>query len=251
MRLLVANPNTSVGVTEICARAARAVAAPGTEILPLTGAFGAEVISSRAELAVAEHALLDGLAAHHQGADAVLLAVSYDTALLAAREMLPIPVVGMTEAAMLAACLLATRFALVTFGTPQIYRELVAARGLSDRLAGIGVAVASPAQAYAEPELVDAAVLDAAQRVVAETGAEAVVLCGAAMAGMPARIAAQLPVPALDGITCGVPLCEMLVRNNVQKARIGSLVPPGNRGTVGLSAALAALLRAPAGGQGA
>jgi hypothetical protein len=41
------------------------------------------------------------------------------------------------------------------------------------------------------------------------------------------------------------------VRNNVQKARVGSLVPPGNRATVGLSGPLAALLEAPSGGQGA
>ncbi len=40
----------------------------------------------------------------------MLLAVSYDTALLAAREMLRVPVVGMTEASMHAACLLGTRF---------------------------------------------------------------------------------------------------------------------------------------------
>ena len=37
MRLLVANPNTTPQVTELCASAARAVASPGTEILPLTG----------------------------------------------------------------------------------------------------------------------------------------------------------------------------------------------------------------------
>ncbi len=40
-------------------------------------------------------------ARHAEEVDAVILAVSYDTALYAAREMLDIPVVGMTEAAML------------------------------------------------------------------------------------------------------------------------------------------------------
>jgi allantoin racemase len=243
LRLLVANPNTTPQVTELCARAARAVAAPGTEILPRTGRFGAEIINSRAENAIAAHAMLEMLAEHAQGADAVLLAVSYDTALLAAREVLSIPVVGMTEASMLAACLLGTRFGLVTFGTPSVYRELVALYGLTDRLAGIRAIVASPKDAYADPASVDAKVADAAAALVQETGAEVAVLCGAAMAGMPARIADRVPVPVLDGIAAGVGLCEMLVRLQAAKPRAGSLAHPGPRPTVGLAGPLAALLK--------
>ncbi|MGG5818064.1 aspartate/glutamate racemase family protein [Falsiroseomonas sp. HW251] len=243
MRLLVANPNTSPQVTELCERAARAVASPGTEIVPLTGRFGARVINSRAENAVAAHAMLDLLAEHVPGADAVLLAVSYDTGLLAAREVLGVPVVGMTEAAMHAACLLGTRFGLVTFGTPGVYRELVAQYGLAGRLAGIRAITASPIDAYANPRTVDDLVAAAAAALVTEAEAEVVVLCGAAMAGMPPRIADRVPVPVLDGIAAGVGLCEMLVRLKPIKARAGSLAHPGERPTIGLAPALEALLK--------
>ena len=243
MRLLVANPNTTPAVTELCARAARAAASPGTEIVPLTGRFGARIINSRAENAIAAHALLDLLAECLGDADAVLLAVSYDTALLAAREVLPVPVVGMTEASMHAACLLGTRFGLVTFGTPFIYHELVAQAGLSGRLAGIRAITASAVDAYSNPQAVDALVADAAGTLVAETDAEVVVLCGAAMAGMPGRIAERVPVPVIDGIASGVGLCEMLVRLRTAKARSGSLAHPGARPTIGLSPALESLLK--------
>jgi allantoin racemase len=242
LRLLVANPNTTPEVTALCAAAARAAAAPGTEILPLTGAFGARIINTRAENAIAAHALLDLLAANLEGADGVLLAVSYDTALLAARELLPVPVVGMTEAALHAACLLGTRFGLVTFGTAPVYRELVTERGLEARLAGIHAIAASARDAYSDPASVDRLVAAAASELAARDGAEAVVLCGAAMAGMPARIRAEVPVPVLDGIACGVPMLEMLVRMGVAKARAGSLATPPARPTLGLSPALAALL---------
>lgn len=242
MRLLLVNPNTTPAVTDICAAAARAAAAPSTEIVPVTGGFGARIISSRAENAIAEHALLDLLAHHQAGVDAVLLAVSYDTGLLAARELLDIPVVGMTEAAMIAASLVSTRFALVVFSTPQLYRELVVARGYGDRLAGIGIVEAQPTQVATDPGAVDRLAIGAVERVVAETGAEAVVLCGAAMAGMPQRIGAELSVPAFDGITWGVPLCEMLAARRPPKARIGSLAAPGGRASIGLSPALAQLL---------
>jgi allantoin racemase len=242
LRILVANPNTTPEVTGLCERAARAVASPGTEILPLTGRFGARIINSRAENAIAAHAMLELLADHATAADAVLLAVSYDTALLAARELLPVPVVGMTEAAMLAACLLGTRFGLVTFGTAPVYRELVALNGLTGRLVGVRTVAASAKDAYSNPAAVDALVASSATALAEAEGAEAVVLCGAAMAGMPARIADRVPVPVLDGIAAGIGMCEMLVRLGAKKARTGSLAHPGARPTIGLSPALARLL---------
>lgn len=100
MRLLLLNPNTSPFITEQVASQARRCARGGTEIVAATGGFGARVITTRTEQAIAEHATLDALAHHADGCDAVVLAVSYDTALLAAREMLAIPVVGITEAAL-------------------------------------------------------------------------------------------------------------------------------------------------------
>ena len=243
MRLLVANPNTTPEVTETCARAARAVASPGTEVVPLTGRFGARIINSRSENAIAAHAMLEMLAENAAGADAVLLAVSYDTGLLAAREMLDVPVVGMTEAGIMAALLLGTRFGLVTFGTAVLYEELVAQQGLSGRLAGIRTIAASAPDALSRPDAVDAMVAEAAEALATGDGAEAVVLCGAAMAGMPARIAARVPVPLVDGIAAGVGLCEMLVRLRPAKARIGSLAHPGVRASVHLAPALEARLR--------
>lgn len=242
MRLLLANPNTTAAVTAACAEVARSVAAPGTEIVPLTGEFGARIINSRAENAIAQHALLTLLAKHAAGADAVLLAVSYDTGLLAARELLDIPVVGMTEAAMIAALLLGGRFGLVSFGTPDVYRELIRERGFDSRLAGLVSVETAATDAYARPQAVAERVVGAARKLVEEDRAEAVVLCGAAMAGMAEKLKAEVPVPLVDGIAAGVPLCEMLVRLGAVAPRRGSLAAPSRRETVGLEPALAALL---------
>jgi allantoin racemase len=245
MRILLLNPNLTSAVTESCARAARAAAAPGTEIVPVTGTFGAEIINSRAENAIAAHMVLS-LAAQHAGTvDAVLLAVSYDTALYPARELLDVPVVGMTEAALVTALLVGVRAGLVVFGTPGLYQEHVAALGLQDRLAGIRVINASPGTVYSDPNAAQQAVLDAAHTLVEQDHADVVVLCGAAMAGMAAVLQPQAPVPLLDGISCAVPLCEMLVRLKLPAARLGSLARPGGRATRGLDPALAALLVKP------
>src|SRR5512137_1045322 len=98
MRILVVNANTSAIVTEKVAVEARASASPGTEIVAVTGTFGARVIGSRSEHAIGEHSTIALVACHGADCDAVVIAVSYDTGLRGARELLPIPVVGMTEA---------------------------------------------------------------------------------------------------------------------------------------------------------
>lgn len=241
-RILIANANTTEAITQLCATAARAAAAPGTEIVPATPRFGPAVISSRAENVIAGHALLELLAEHAGRVQAVVLAVSHDTALEAARQLMPCPVVGMTEAACLTACMVGARFGLLTLGGVETYRELIGRHGLSARLSGLEGLAATPQDAVADPARVEAMVLEGVARL-AGGGADAVVLGGAALAGMGARLGPQAPVPLLDGIACAVKLAEALVALDLPKASTGSLAPLAGRESSGLSPALAALLR--------
>ena len=86
--------------------------------------------------------------------------------------------------------------------------------------------------------------LAACVELVERDGAEAVVLAGAAMAGMHESLQAQVPVPLLDGVACAVPLAEMLVRLKLPRPSSGSLAHPGERSVHGLSIELAALFAA-------
>lgn len=242
MRLLVANANTTEAITEACATAARAAAAPGTEIIPATPRFGPAVISSRAENVIAGHALLELLAEHAGQVDACLLAVSHDTALEAARQMMPCPVIGMTEAACLVGCMAGGRFGLVTFGGIETYRELVARHGLSSRLAGLAGVNATPPEAVADPDGVGAKVLAAVADLAAQ-GADSVVLAGAALAGFDRRLQPSAPVALLDGMACGVRMAEMMVALRLPKPRTGSFAAPAGRASIGLSPALEGILR--------
>ncbi|MXP62432.1 hydantoin racemase [Roseomonas sp. M0104] len=240
MRILVANANTTEAITTLCAEAARGAAAPGTTIIPATPRFGPAVIATRLENAIAGHALLELLAGHAGQVDAAVLAVSHDTALEAARQLMPCPVVGMTEAACLTACMVGARFGLVTLGGVETYRELIGRHGLAARLAGLEGVAATPQDALRDPAAVEVLVLEGVGRLVA-AGADAVVLGGAALAGMAARLAA--PVPLLDGIACAVKLAEALVGLGLARPRAGSLAPAQGRVSTGLSPALARLLR--------
>ncbi|MCS6920954.1 MAG: aspartate/glutamate racemase family protein [Elioraea sp.] len=245
MRLLLVNANTTAAITEACTAAARRAAAPGTEIVPATARFGPAVIANRAENAIAAHAVLDLLAECAEGCDAVLLAVSFDTGLAAARELLRVPLLGMTEAACLFACALGGRFGLISFSSAAMYRELIEGYGLGSRLAGIALIEAAPAAVSAEPERVAAKVIDAA-RTLAESGAESAILAGAAFSALWPRLAEGAPVPLIDGIAAGVKLAEALAALGL--APPSRAAPPAPRPSLGLSPALAALLaRTPAG----
>lgn len=244
MRLLLANSNTSPEVTAGIEAAARAVAAPGTLILGRNARFGARVVGTRSEAAIAAHALLDLLAAEAEPFDAALLAMSMDSGLWAARELLDVPVVGMTEAGLLLAATLGTRIGMVILGRrlQAVYRELAEGYGLGGRLAGIEAVDATPAELLADPEAFYAPLVAGARRLVEGRGAEVVLLVGAVMGGLPRILAERVPVPLVDGITAGVLLAEALVRLGARRPTAGSLAPTDARRTVGLAAELAARL---------
>jgi allantoin racemase len=241
MRILVLNANTSDVVTEKVAAAARAAASPGTEIVAVTGTFGGRVIGTRAEHAIGEHSTLALVARHAPGCDAVVIGVSYDTGLGAARELLDIPVVGMTEAGLLTACMLGGSIGIVTFGRRvlPLYKALVAGYGLASRIAGWRVLESTAAYGRgAHPEL-DREIVAAARELVEREDAEVILLTGAVMAGVPARLQPDVPVPMVDCVVCGVRQAEMLASLRFPKARAGSYAPPGARELVDVDPAIA------------
>jgi allantoin racemase len=248
MRLLVVNANTSQVVTEKVAAQARASASPGTEVVAVTGTFGARVIGSRAEHAIGEHSAITLVAQHAPGCDAVVIAVSYDTGLRAARELLPVPVVGMTEAGLLTACMLGGRIGVITFGRRvlPLYHELVAAYGLGARIAGWRALESTAAYQRGAHDALDRDIVAAANDLVERDGAESVLLTGAVMAGVPARLQREVPVPLVDCIACAVRQAELLVHLGHPKPTAGSYAAPSGRELVDVDPAIAARFAATA-----
>jgi allantoin racemase len=242
MRLLLINGNTTTAMTERCRAAAAAVARPDTEIVAVTAARGPRIIATRTENTLAATAMLELFAEHGAGCDAVLVAVSFDTALDALREAAPCPVVGMTEAAVHAACLLGGRFGFLGPGerAAGIYRDVLERTGLISKLAGQRT-IDMPAEAYLDPDRVVDTVVEIALELVRRDGAESLVLAGATFAGVAAEIQARLPVPVIDGIAAGVVLAQALVDLAPVRATVGSHALPPARELVGLAPGLGRL----------
>jgi allantoin racemase len=244
LRILLANPNTTEAVTETIAAAARAAAAPGTEIAAATARFGAAVIGTRAEMAIAEHAALDLLAREADGCDAAVIGASTDSGLRAARELLPIPALGLTESALHVACLAGGRFGAVTLSCRSAYplREMIAGYGLDSRCAGVRAADADPLDLLAAPDRVAELIAAEATTLIEQHMCDVIVLIGAVMAAMPLRVQPRLPVPVLEGVSCAVALAESLARLRLPKPSAGGYAAPSGRTLSGVDPKLAARL---------
>ena len=238
MRILLINPNTTSDVTDIVAGHARRIAGDVAQFVPVTGRFGARYISTRAAAAIAGHAALDAMADHVTGCDAIYLACFGDPGLLALREIAPVPVVGMAEAACYAACERGQRFSIVTGGVlwGPMLEEFVAMIGLGDRLASVRTIAPTGGQIAQNPEAALADLAAACETCAREDKADVVILGGAALAGLAERIQPHVSVPVICSVEAGTHAV-------IAAARAGGAVPGGAATqSIGLSEALAGML---------
>lgn len=211
-RLLVLNGNTTQAVTDRIAEAARAAAPEGVTIDPMTAPYGLPLIVTRADWLLSGPPILEALAARRGSYDAAVIAVFGDPALEAAKLLLDVPVIGISEAAFHAAAMLGRRFGIVSFTAAlrPMFEDCLDHHGLRARCAGfrMGPPDASyPAQLGAAEQAELLALID---RSIAEDGAEAVILAGGPLAGLAAVLQPSVGVPLVDGTVAAVRLAAAL-----------------------------------------
>lgn len=218
-RLLVLNPNTSASVTALVVSHARAVLGGHAQVEGATARLGAAYIASEAACAVAGHAALDAWAAWRAGhprPDALLLGCFGDPGLFALRELCDCPVTGLAEAAFMQAERASARgrFAVVTGGAAwgPMLRRLAQGLGFGEALAGVYTVAPSGAQLAADPASALPLLAQACREAARDSGADCVILGGAGLAGMAARIQAEVPVALIDSVEAGAQEALRLAR---------------------------------------
>lgn len=246
-RILVINPNTSADMTALVLHVLAPLAPAGTVLVPATGRFGARYIFSRSSAAVAGHAALDCYAEHGGDCAAVYLACFGDPGLLALKELARVPVVGMAEASCLAAAGQAERFAIVTGGERwgPILTEFVASIGLGAHLASVETVAPTGGDIARDPDAAIALLAEACRRTAQRDGAGAVILGGAGLAGLAARVKPLVDIPVICSAEAGFGAVLAAANAPPPKPAAGDLALPGPVESVGLSQALARLLGAP------
>jgi allantoin racemase len=243
MRILVVNPNTTEEMTQDIGRQARKFARPGTEIEAVSPAWGPRSIEGHYEDQLSAVAMLEVIHERAADFDGVVIACYGDPGLHAARESSPVPLVGIAEASMLMACTVAHAFSIVTV-LPRIkpmFETMVRMHGLESRCASIRTTPLSVLDCERDPAAASREIVKASRLAIAEDGAEAICLGCAGMGPLDKEVEAELGVPVLDGVACGVKLIESLVDYGLTTSRVAAYKAPEPKEILNYSPAGAAL----------
>src|SRR5881628_3358896 len=229
MKIKVINPNTTESMTEKIGAAARGVAAEGTMIVAASPAMGPVSIEGHYDEAVSVLGLLEEIRkGEADGCDGYVIACFGDPGLLAAREIARGPVLGIAEAAMHAASMIAAGFTIVTTleRTRGISRQLVEAYGMARLCRNIRAADLAVLDLEREGSAARITIVEECRRALKEDHADAIVLGCAGMADLSAEIAREIGAPVVEGVTAAVKLVEALVGLGLQTSKIGELAFP-------------------------
>ncbi|MBI1775560.1 MAG: aspartate/glutamate racemase family protein [Proteobacteria bacterium] len=242
MRILVINPNTTASMTASIGAAASAAAAFGTEIVAVNPKDGPVSIESQYDAAYAVPGMLELIRdGEGQGYDGYVIACFRDPGLEAAREIAASPVVGIAEAAMHMASLIADGFSIIATLPRSVAVQQALARRYgferhlrSVRAAGVPVLDLEDAHSGAA---------DKVKRVVEEAitvdGAEAVLLGCAGMVDLAQRLSEETGVPVLDGVSAAVKLVEAMAGLGLKTSKARSYGSPRAKPYAGRYAAAA------------
>ncbi|MEM7683424.1 MAG: aspartate/glutamate racemase family protein [Pseudomonadota bacterium] len=211
MRVLAINPNSTLAMTDGIVRAARAAAAPDVIVEGLTNTGAPPAIQGEADGRAATPGVIAACrTAADDGYDAAIIACFDDTGLPQARAAASIPVIGIGQAAFLAAMLHGGRFAVITtlpVSVPVIESN-IAAYGLSSACASVRASGLPVLALEDDPDKAQAILVGCARNAATEDGALALVLGCAGMARFGPAMHAVSGLPAIDGVAAAVGLAR-------------------------------------------
>lgn len=231
MKLMVINPNSSETVTGAIMDSARRAAAPGTELIGVTTKGGTRNVDSAfgdyLSGSFMIRTCLDAVSVHTP--DAVVLAGFGRVGIDALKEALAIPVVSISEASMAIACLLGHRFTTLTMLRQFIpyQQDLVRLYGFEAKCASVRAINVNVEECVTEREKTLRELKEQIRTIVAEDGAEVVILACAGLCGYDVELSRLSGVPVLDPVAVGVKVAESLVGLGLSHSKLRKFaVPP-------------------------
>jgi allantoin racemase len=229
VKILVVNPNTTGSMTALigaCARAA--TSGPGVTVDAVNPATGPVSIESHRDEVLAAVGVVEEVeAGAAAGYDGFVIACFGDPGLLAAREVVAGPVVGIAEAGMRTAGYLGRTFSVVTTlerTVPHAW-ELARSYGVSDLCAGIHACEIAVLDLETDPTA-RARILQACKQALLDDRSDVIVLGCAGMADLCAELSAELGVPVIDGVAAATAEVEKLVRLGLMTSKTGEFATP-------------------------
>ena len=228
MRIKVINGNTYAPMTAGINESAQAARFPGTEIVTTQPKSGPESVESYYDEYLAIPGILEEIILSEE-CDAFVIACWGDPGIEAARELTSKPVIGIAEASMYVANMLAARWGVVTtqHRTLDMIEKTIHKAGFSHRC----VSIRTTGIAVVETETARQATIDAleiAGRIaIAEDRVEALCLGCAGMSGLDQALEARLGIPMIDAVAAAVKMAESLVSLKKQTSKALTYQAPG------------------------
>lgn len=242
MKIKVINPNTTASMTQKIEIAARKVAAPKTEIIACNPTMGPVSIESHYDEALSVVGLLAEIRqGETEGADGYVIACFGDPGLLAAREIATGPVIGIAEAAMHTASLIATGFSVVTTlsRTKIIAQQLVENYGMSRFCRNIRSTDLAVLDLEISGSQARKIITEECRQAIVEDNSGAIVLGCSGMADLATAISQEIGAPVIDGVGAAVKLVELLVSLGLGTSKVGDLAYPISKPYTGILRSLA------------
>jgi allantoin racemase len=229
MRIFVINPNTSRSLTDRLRTALEAVKDRATELSVMNPQYGAASIESARDAALAIPPTLELVQqAEQENYGAVVLACFGDPGLVAARELVGIPVIGIGESTLHVAAMLGSRYSILTTSRKRIASKMhdVVSYGLSGFLASIRSLDLGVLEMGDRPLDTRGRILDVATRAIREDGAEVIILGCAGLVGYGEGLGYELGVPLLDPSYIGLKMGELFARLGLTHSKSGYYAYP-------------------------
>jgi allantoin racemase len=229
MRIKLINPNTTQRMTESMGRCAQEVAAPGTQIVAVSSQMGPPSIEGYYDEAIASLGLLAEVeAGERQGFDGYVIACFGDPALYAARELARGPVIGIAEAAMHAASVIAPGFSVVTTlrRTCNMAWHLAERYGMTRFCKNVRATDVAVLDLDVPGSASRQIIIDECRRALDEDGSDAIVLGCAGMAEFCREVEDAIGAPVVEGVTAAVKWAEALIALRLNTAKRGDYARP-------------------------
>ena len=236
MKLLLVNPNTTASMTEKAGEAARLVAASGTEIIAVNPEYGPVSIEGYYDEVFSIPGLLEEVRkGEDSGCQGTVIACFDDTGLDAARCLASGPVVGICEASMHIASLLANGFSIVTTLKRSIpaLEKLAVKYGMSQQCHRVRAAEVPVLELENPDSEATKLIRVEIQKALDEDRSEAIVLGCAGMADLATKLSKEFGVPVIDGVTAAVKLVESLVALGLQTSKRNGYAYPRSKQYLG------------------
>lgn len=230
MKILAVNPNTSDIVLDVIVRSARRAAAPGTEIVGLRSPGGTRNIDcAYGDYMSAPH-VIEAVRRRvaEDRPDAVVLCGFGNVGIFALKEILDVPVCSISESSMAMACLLGHRFSTLTMLDQFIpyQQDMVRLYGFEAKCASVRAIDVNVERAVIEREETLRQLTAQVNTVVAEDGAEVVILACAGLCDYDRELTESSGVPVIDPVVAGVKMAEAFVGMGVTHSKVRKFHAP-------------------------